>query len=411
MANVNPKPRCRNRELNDPQIIRLCTYNQPTSSLQSLRLAFTWRATSVGGAERSLAELAHELKSQGYPVRLLLFAANEDVAIAITSQIADITDVQVGVFYENVYLQTVSQACRDVDLIVSSRRTLHLDRNIADAFQRPLVAIAREIIDVSPNCQNIDELSNYKLADHIIAISTAVRDRFVELGFDPHRISIALNGICLPEATITNNTSPSSPLTFASIGRLVRWKKVECFLAAARIIYKKLGDAVAFRVIGDGKEMANLKATARQLNVPITFDGWITPIWQAKRLFDCLVLTTPSEPFGRVLVESLAMGKPVIAARSGGPLDILAAERESLLFSPCDIDDLANKMLSVCTNPALYRHLQQNAHRTAREFDIRNKAKTHMQIYSRIVNGSATKVLLSDHDDQGDSNERTIVSI
>ncbi len=66
---------------------------------------------------------------------------------------------------------------------------------------------------------------------------------------------------------------------------------------------------------------------------------------------DIFVLPAPAEPFGLVLLEAMAMGKPVIAANAGGPCEIVVHGQTGLLFEPGNPQSLAAAMADLLNNP------------------------------------------------------------
>lgn len=72
---------------------------------------------------------------------------------------------------------------------------------------------------------------------------------------------------------------------------------------------------------------------------------------------DGLVLASPQEPFGLVLLEGMRAGKPVIAAAAGGVPEIVMHGRTGLLFRPGDDGDLAEKMKELLGDEGLQRRM------------------------------------------------------
>jgi glycosyltransferase involved in cell wall biosynthesis len=67
---------------------------------------------------------------------------------------------------------------------------------------------------------------------------------------------------------------------------------------------------------------------------------------------DVFVLPAKAEPFGLVLVEAMALGKPVIATRAGGPLDIVVPGATGLLVEPGSSAELAEAILALLADAA-----------------------------------------------------------
>ncbi len=115
---------------------------------------------------------------------------------------------------------------------------------------------------------------------------------------------------------------PDRPFTIGYIGRLVEEKGVHLLLDACA----KLTSEWCLRIIGGGPERENLEAQAKSLNINqnVTFIDQLpsTEIYQEYHKLDVLVLPSLTRPnwkeqFGRVLVEAMASGVPVIGSDSG----------------------------------------------------------------------------------------------
>ncbi len=72
---------------------------------------------------------------------------------------------------------------------------------------------------------------------------------------------------------------------------------------------------------------------------------------------DLFVLPAPAEPFGLVVIEAMALGKPVIAAGAGGPLEIVANGETGLLFEPGNSESLAAAMKQLLADADLRKRM------------------------------------------------------
>lgn len=99
-------------------------------------------------------------------------------------------------------------------------------------------------------------------------------------------------------------------------------------------------------IVGDGELRGALEKQAATLELKehVAFVGHQTDpeIWIEAS--DLLVLASPEEPFGLVLLEAMSRRKPVVAARAGGPCEIIEDQSSGLLFTPGDARDLALKL-------------------------------------------------------------------
>ena len=136
---------------------------------------------------------------------------------------------------------------------------------------------------------------------------------------------------------------------FGFFSRPAPWKGGQDFAAAARMVQKKLPNAkfLAFCPNSCGQplpapvEMRPPKADIRQLLAEV--DVVVCPSRRA-------------EPFGRVIAEALATGRPAVGPNIGGATELLA-KFPALMFPPKDTAALANAMLHAAQNPPTARNM------------------------------------------------------
>lgn len=130
----------------------------------------------------------------------------------------------------------------------------------------------------------------------------------------------------------------------AFIGRLEHGKGPDLLLDAAPLIRKEVPRA-SFVFIGQGPLRQALEARARQQDLRASFVGQQADI--AAWLHACAVVVVPSrqEGFGRVVVEAMAAGVPVVAARAGGIPEVCRHAVTGLLVPPEDPAALASAVV------------------------------------------------------------------
>jgi glycosyltransferase involved in cell wall biosynthesis len=140
-------------------------------------------------------------------------------------------------------------------------------------------------------------------------------------------------------------------------------------------------------IIGAGEELGKLISRTETLNVrsKIDFLGELSRIDVLKYITQSNVMVLPSkyETFGVVLIESLALGRPVIATRCGGPESIVR-QQDGLLIEPNDINALSLAMKSMVKNYENYNSLEIRQACIER-FGSRSIAKKIINNYSEII--------------------------
>jgi hypothetical protein len=159
------------------------------------------------------------------------------------------------------------------------------------------------------------------------------------------------------------------------VGRLQPWKGQEVFLRAAAMIAGQ-EPAVRFAVVGgavlgwEGSYPDDLRRLAGQLGIAdsVVFSGHQSDVIPWFDALDVVVHASYGEPFGLVLVEAMAIGKPLIASADGGPLEIVEDGVSGLLISPGDPSSLAEAVLRVLRQPDLAGALSAGATVRAGQF-------------------------------------------
>jgi glycosyltransferase involved in cell wall biosynthesis len=150
------------------------------------------------------------------------------------------------------------------------------------------------------------------------------------------------------------------------VGRFYRRKRVDVLLRAAAQLRRK----IALRIVGNGPCNAMWRDLARSLNLEgtVTWLGDVTRTQLAAEYNRCDVFCLPSvqEGFGIVLLEAMAAGKPIVAARAGAIPEVAP---HAALVEPDSPEALAAALSAVPPAPAPAGWIEQfDAPRVARQF-------------------------------------------
>lgn len=151
--------------------------------------------------------------------------------------------------------------------------------------------------------------------------------------------------------------APSGPFTVCNASFLTPKKGLDVLLEAFARAFGP-GDDARLRIAGDGEQAAALHAQARLLGIAdrVEFLGRLRHdrVIELMRESHCYALSSHVETFGVVLVESLALGRPVVATRCGGPESIVT-ERDGYLVDPGSVDQLADALVRLRDDVAASR--------------------------------------------------------
>ena len=140
---------------------------------------------------------------------------------------------------------------------------------------------------------------------------------------------------------------PERP-TVAFIGALEAYKNVQGLADAWRSVAEEL-PAAALVIVGSGSQRDVVDALVADFPGRVEHHEWLEPEAVSEQLDASTVLVLPSFPegLGRVIIESFARGRAVVATDGGGIPDLVTHEVEGLLVPPADSEALAAALARV----------------------------------------------------------------
>ena len=91
-----------------------------------------------------------------------------------------------------------------------------------------------------------------------------------------------------------------------------------------------------------------------------------------------------NEPFGNVMIESMACGTPVVASNSTSIPEVTGDA--AVLVNPANVDEIAEKMLLVIKNERLQEELREKGLKRAKCFSWRKTAEETLELYKQVCN-------------------------
>lgn len=147
------------------------------------------------------------------------------------------------------------------------------------------------------------------------------------------------------------------------LGRFAPAKGVDVLIAALGIL-KKEGVHLDLILGGTGELDYRDEIAQADLAGNVRFLGWINNAAAFYAEIDVFCLPSRFEPFGMVLIEAMASGLPVVATRTGGPLEILESGESGLLVPINDVKSLASALRDLATDAALRMRLAASGKET-----------------------------------------------
>lgn len=224
----------------------------------------------------------------------------------------------------------------------------------------------------------------FHTSDKIIAISQAVKESFPISKSYQDKIFVLFDGVDLdvffPRKEDLKLKAglgiPPEAGVVAATGLILPLKGYEYFLEAASLVIRKIPDTF-FLIVGDtvisrhDKYKAGLKNLAERLDIAdkVVFTGMRPDIADILSLSNISVLSSVEpEGLGRVIPESMALGKPVITTDIGGQAEAVSHKVDGILVPPKDPVALSEAILLLLNDPELGRSLGQAGQRKVEKY-------------------------------------------
>lgn len=206
--------------------------------------------------------------------------------------------------------------------------------------------------------QTLDRFVARHATDRTISVSKELRVHLLK-HLDPRKVVVIPNGLdtCRVSSRLTPREAkerlglPASCRTVGYAGRLEPVKRLDLFLAAAKLISASMPEA-RFLIVGDGSEANPLRETARAtgLEKVVLFLGHRDDIYDVLRALDVFVLCSDHEGLPMVLLEALYLGVPVVARAVGGITDVILNGVTGILTDSSTPEPLAQACVDLLTD-------------------------------------------------------------
>jgi glycosyltransferase involved in cell wall biosynthesis len=350
------------------------------------RLAFFLPSLHGGGAERVFLDLGETYVSAGYEVHLVLMNCYPSPLLDVVPAGIKLIDLRCPrLWTSTAALVRYLREQRPDGLIAG----MPLANAIA-AYARRIAGTRTRLVLTEHNARSIafsdvarlqDNLLAppirfaYRLADCIVGVSTGVAERLRQIpGVRGEQIRVVHNPAYSPRIEQLGCAPAPHPWlrdvstpVVMGVGRLELQKDFATLLRAFCILRKTRPARLI--ILGEGSLDAQLRALAQDLGIAadVAFEGFVVNPWAYLSRAAVFALSSVHEGFGNVIVEALALGKPVVSTDCpSGPAEILEDGRWGRLVpmrDPVRLSQAIDQALDAPVAQTLMR-------RRAREFSL-----------------------------------------
>lgn len=237
---------------------------------------------------------------------------------------------------------------------------------------------------VEPITDRFIALTNGEMADYLrLSLTTAEKIRVIHSGVDVAGFSARSKDSVSARVALG---LPEEDLVVGTAGWLLPIKGPDILMAAMERVWVVRED-IFLVYAGKGDMEAALRACAQKAgaSAQVVFAGWRNDMHDVMSAFDIFVLPSRNEGMGRVIVEAMAAGKPVIASNVGGIPDLVKHGINGFLVPTEDPEALGAAILQMAEKPELRRDMGAAGKRIAQSYDISSMVEKIDVLYRDIM--------------------------
>ncbi|MFI2857944.1 glycosyltransferase family 4 protein [Paenibacillus sp. JSM ZJ436] len=188
----------------------------------------------------------------------------------------------------------------------------------------------------------------------------------------------------------------------AIIGQIAPWKRQEDAIEAFSTLVQEGRNAVLW-IVGEAKfrpenerylEQLQQRVQSLGLSSRVRFTGFRDDVLEICCGADLLLLCSKEEPFGRVVIEAMSQGTPVIGTYGGGVPEIIEHGQSGFMYETGNVPELIRYVRLTLDNPELWSRLSENGRQRAIDhFCITQTADKVEQVYHQLLHTASGKQL------------------
>jgi glycosyltransferase involved in cell wall biosynthesis len=279
---------------------------------------------------------------------------------------------------------------------------VHLHGYGASTFGRLAAAIRRLPVVVHEHANLTDTPWFQKIADRLlapatdiaIAVSRSTADFTINARLIPaERTRVVYLGVPLEEFSRVRTADeiaaarralaiPEGTFAIGTVTRLMPSKGNQYLIEATRRVIDALPSARVY-IVGEGELQADLESRAASLALGerLVFTGFRRDVAEALSALDLVVFPSLWEGTPLTVLETLAMGKPIVSTDADGLQDVLTHGHDAVMVPRRDSNALADAMIALAGDPGERARLAAHAKETGAQYDIDLFVKKMERLY------------------------------
>ena len=345
------------------------------------------RCMGSGGTEKIILQLANAYRSAGHRVYVLA----EDGPAA-----KKLPELGVELFpipdMESKSLKVVSEIMSTLRRILVEKDidVVHTHHRMAAFYARLLRPFHKFVFLNDIHYQFSDKrlLTRFAMGKAVnIAVGEAVRKNLTE-NYGLTGVRVIYNAVETPKRPDQEDPAMArlheqGRFVVVNIGRVAPGKGFASFVRAAALLKDK---PISFVIVGDGAEMGQTRALAKELDAPVTFLGYRLDVAELIFQSDLAVLSSESEGLPMVPLEVFSAGKTIVATAVPGTMDVVLDGENGMLVPVGEPEAIAKAVRRLYDDRELLHTLEAGARKTfAEQFSIQVFRQKYLALLEEVT--------------------------
>lgn len=375
-----------------------------------IKVLYVIHETQMNGASKSLLEIIERLRNK-YTIYVLSFSTegelishlkklNVKIIIAPYYRWCEIKNTNLGWIKKRIYWQLYRRIVNYISAIKVSRicikekiAIIHTNSSVVNigGIISKLTGIKhvwhiREFADLDFNMYPLIKPSSYYTfmnsnANYFIFNSKAVSNHYKSI--DKNKKKVVYNGVSLNNRIDENEKIAHDGFNILISGRVSKTKGQDQAIKACEILWNKGYKSLRLLIAGNGDVSDVYSGKIPQF---VKVLGNVSEMTELRKNIDLELVCSKAEAFGRVTIEAMMGGIPVIGSNTGGTVELINPGENGYLYEYGDFEDLSNKIEKLIVNKDLRNQLGHNAQEYAiNNFSIERCANNIIDVYRCLL--------------------------
>ncbi|WP_270332071.1 glycosyltransferase family 4 protein [Streptococcus infantarius] len=279
------------------------------------------------------------------------------------------------------------------DLIYTNTSTVDIGFKLSKVLKVPHIWHIREFGDLDFGFKKLHPQNYYsrmyRESSGVIFISEALKKHYEKLT-PLINSKVIYNGFDIASLKGMVNDQPNhqnKSINISIVGQVSQGKGQDQAIKACKILKDK-GYNIFLNIIGEvDYDYLETSTPGYKEFEWLILHGQVDNVKELRRSMDIELVCSKSEAFGRVTIEAMLAGIPVIASNTGGTIELIEHKQNGLLYNYGDVQQLSEMILTLVNDEQLKVKLVENASRFAEKFTIERTAREVYNFFEEVVYG------------------------